>query len=77
MLLNCYLQIKQGDGLPTTACNKCVQQVFQWELFYETCHRSENKLKETETVKTESESSSDEESEDEFADDFLALCVCL
>lgn len=62
--------------------------MIQWELFYETCHKNANKLKqlkkENDRVKikdrfiTETESSSsssDEASEDEFTDDFLALYV--
>lgn len=73
--------------MPETACNKCVEQLVKWELFYETCHRSEDRLKQASnnlkneinfiSVENHSECSSDSESdnEDYFPDDFLDLYV--
>lgn len=68
--------------MPTTACNKCIEQIVQWETFYETCHRSEIELKQAKikadkennfSAQNYSDSSSDET--DDFNDDFFALCV--
>lgn len=59
-----------------------MEQVINWELFYDACQRNDKKLKETdESIKAEnnfldkSESSSDGESEDDLTDDFLTLYV--
>lgn len=67
-----------------------MEQVIQWETFYETCHNSERQLKQAKieadrvkveienvfTQQSESCTSSDEESDaDDFNDEFFTLCV--
>lgn len=82
-----FQQIKQEDGFPTAACKKCIQQIVQWEFFYETSHRSEDKLREAQRLKVEkenefgaAENDSDTCSDGEsdaitYKDEFLVLCV--
>lgn len=54
IFLKFYFQLDEEDELSSMVCKKCIEQLIQWEFFYETCHRSENLLRQRlENGKTE------------------------